>query len=280
MIMLDGRSGRWWLTASVRAMVFLLAGFGCEPTVWAQDCEPTVWAQDEVSKADPAVADPAVVAAPAIAEPVLPPYFTATSLDPKAPFWPDPTGGKAGYWITPAKGPVGDGDPSTKTPGDLYDRIAHNMFSINMVWVLITGFLVMFMQTGFMLVEVGLRRAKNTSHTAAMNLMIYPLGCVAFWAYGFALGWGNWFNGPVADGWYASLGPGLSLLNSGIGIGEDPATPGVFKYGLLGTKGFLLQGGDDVSVMALFSFMMVFMATTATIPTGSISCVSSCRAVT
>jgi Amt family ammonium transporter len=102
-----------------------------------------------------------------------------------------------------------------------------------------------------------------------MNFMVYPLGCLAFYAYGFALGWGHWFNGPVPPGWYASLGPGLSLLNEGIGIGADPSTPGVFSYGLMGTKGFFLNGLDDVSVMAMFFFMMVFMDTTATIPTGS-----------
>ena len=43
-----------------------------------------------------------------------------------------------------------------------------------------------------------------------MNLMIYPLGGLGFWIYGFAIGWGNWWNGPVPPGWYASLGPGLS----------------------------------------------------------------------
>jgi ammonium transporter, Amt family len=131
------------------------------------------------------------------------------------------------------------------------------------------GFLVMFMQAGFALVETGLGRAKSSAHTMAMNFMVYPLGCLAFWAYGFALGWGNWFNGPVPPGWYASLGPGLATLNEGIGIGADPAAAGVFTYGLAGTKGFFLNGLDDVSVMALFFFMMVFMDTTATIPTGT-----------
>ena len=76
------------------------------------------------------------------------------------------------------------------------------------MWTLVTGFLVMFMQAGFMFVETGLCRAKNAAHTSAMNFMIYPLGCLAFWAYGFAIGWGNWWNGPVPPGWYASLGPG------------------------------------------------------------------------
>jgi Amt family ammonium transporter len=223
-------------------------------------------AQDEPAKdeAGGTAAEPA-------AAPQLPPYFTGTN-DPKNPSWPDPTGAKAGTWATPAAGPVGDGDPAAQTPATLYDRIVHNLYSINMVWTLICGFLVMFMQAGFMLVETGLCRAKNASHTSAMNLMVYPLGCLAFWVYGFAIGWGNWFNGPVAPGgWYASLGPGVAILNEGIGIGADASGSGAFKYGLLGTKGFFLNGVDDVSVMALFFFMMVFMDTTATIPTGAMA---------
>ena len=50
---------------------------------------------------------------------------------------------------------------------------------------------------------------------------------LAFWAYGFAIGWGNWFNGPVPPGWYASLGPGLSVLNEGWGIGAAVDAAGV-----------------------------------------------------
>jgi Amt family ammonium transporter len=129
----------------------------------------------------------------------------------------------------------------------------------------------MFMQAGFAMVEAGLCRAKNSAHTITMNLMIYPLGCLAFWAYGFAIGWGNWFNGPVAPGWFSTLGPGTSVLNSGLGIGAATDGSGAFTYGLLGTKGFFLAGVDDVSVMALFFFMMVFMDTTATIPTGAMA---------
>ncbi|HEY5312122.1 MAG TPA: ammonium transporter [Pirellulales bacterium] len=191
----------------------------------------------------------------------LPDYYSGA--DSKK--WPDPAGGNAGYWTMPSDVP-GDGDPSKLTPANLYDRIAHNLFSINMVWTLIAGFLVMFMQAGFAMVESGLCRAKNAAHTMAMNFMIYPLGCIAFWAYGFALGWGNWFNGPVPGGWYSPLGPGLSVLNQGFSL-----TFGDKAFGLLGTKGFFLAGMDDVSVMALFFFMMVFMDTTATIPTGTMA---------
>ena len=219
---------------------------------------------------DPAAKEAAPPSADAAAAPALPAYFTGTSPDPKKPLWPDPTGAATGVWATPAGDGKGD-DPSKITVPELYDRVAHNLVSINMVWVLIAGFLVMFMQAGFAMVEAGLCRAKNAAHTISMNFMVYPLGCLAFWAYGFALGWGNWFNGPVPPGWYPSLGEGLSLLNHGFGIGADATNPDLFKFGLLGAKGFFLNGLDDVSVMALFFFMMVFMDTTATIPTGAMA---------
>jgi len=228
-------------------------------------------------EAKPAVSEPPKAEAPAAAPaPKLPTYFTATSDDPKKPpAWPDPTGAAAGVWATPAGDGKGD-IPEKLSIQDVYDRVTHNLYSINFVWVLIAGFLVMFMQAGFMLVETGLCRAKNAAHTSAMNLMIYPLGCLAFWVYGFAIGWGNWWNGPVPPGWYPSLGPGLSLLNEGFGLGAavDAAgkATGAFTYGLFGSKGFFLNGVvGDVGVMALFFFMMVFMDTTATIPTGAMA---------
>jgi Amt family ammonium transporter len=154
---------------------------------------------------------------------------------------------------------------------DIYDRSAHNLFGINFVWALVTGFLVMFMQAGFAMVEGGLCRAKNSAHTFAMNFMIYPLGCLGFYVYGFALGWGNVANGPSTGAWFHPLGPGISVLSQGIGIGADPSGSGAFKYGIIGTKGWCLQGVDDVGVMVLFFFMMVFMDTTATIPTGAMA---------
>jgi len=124
------------------------------------------------------------------AAPELPGYFSGVSPDKNKPTWPDPTGGNAGACATPAGDGKGD-VPAKQTTADLYDRIAHNLFSINMVWALIAGFLVMFMQAGFAMVETGLCRAKNSAHTMSMNLMIYAFGCISFWAYGFALGWGK-----------------------------------------------------------------------------------------
>jgi Amt family ammonium transporter len=139
----------------------------------------------------------------------------------------------------------------------LAGNVGHNRVSINFVWTLITGFLVMFMQAGFALVETGLCRAKNAGHTMAMNFMIYPMGMLGFYLCGFAF----MFGGIGALG---TLG-GYSGLNHELGI-----TLGGKFFGLLGWKGFLLQGaGYDTAAFTMFLFQMVFMDTTATIPTGA-----------
>src|SRR5206468_9632454 len=51
------------------------------------------------------------------------------------------------------------------TLADVVNQAGQNRIAINFVWTLITGFLVMFMQAGFALVETGLCRAKNANHT-------------------------------------------------------------------------------------------------------------------
>src|SRR5213596_728554 len=68
---------------------------------------------------------------------------------------------------------------------------AANTVAINFVWTLITGFLVMFMQAGFAIVETGFTRAKNAGHTMSMNFMVYALGMLGYWVCGFALHMGG-----------------------------------------------------------------------------------------
>ena len=147
----------------------------------------------------------------------------------------------------------------------LSDSVGHNRVAINFMWTLITGFLVMFMQAGFALVETGLCRAKNASHTMAMNFMIYPMGMLGFYLCGFAFMFGGMAD-PLSpnNGGIATMG-GYGGLNHELGF-----TIGGKFIGLLGWKGFLLQGaGYDSAAFALFLFQMVFMDTTATIPTGA-----------
>jgi Amt family ammonium transporter len=141
----------------------------------------------------------------------------------------------------------------------LADSVGHNFVSINMMWTLITGFLVMFMQAGFALVETGLTRAKNVAHTMTMNMMIYPLGMLGFWVCGYAFMFGG--SGTASTATMGSFA-GLNHEWSWHLFGHD--------WGIIGLHGFFLGGNTyDVGAFALFLFQMVFMDTTATIPTGA-----------
>src|SRR5205807_2241703 len=97
-------------------------------------------------------------------------------------------------------------DPERATTKELavaVDSVAQSasrgIYSINFVWTLIAGFLVMFMQAGFALVETGLIRAKNVAHTFSMNFVVYALGMLGFFVCGFAFMCGG-LNGTAIGG--------------------------------------------------------------------------------
>ena len=144
------------------------------------------------------------------------------------------------------------------TIGDLVNQVGQNKIAINFVWTLVAGFLVMFMQAGFAIVETGLCRAKNANHTMMMNFMVYGVGMLAYWLIGFAIQMGG-------VGAVANLG-GTPPLNA-----EHVITLFGKPFGIFGQSGLFLvhRGTYDVSVMVLFLFQMVFMDTTTTIVTGS-----------
>ncbi|AEH44087.1 ammonium transporter [Thermodesulfatator indicus DSM 15286] len=107
---------------------------------------------------------------------------------------------------------------------------------VDYVWVLVCGFLVMFMQAGFACVEAGFCRSKNTTNLFTKNLLDFVAGSLAFWAIGFA-----------------------------ILMGKD-------WHGLIGTSGFFLAGDNyDVGTYLSFFWQMVFCATAATIVSGAVA---------
>ena len=165
----------------------------------------------------------------------------------------DPAGDKTG---TVSDVAVADSKTGL-TLADLANQAGQNKVAINFTWTLIAGFLVMFMQAGFALVETGLCRAKNANHTMMMNFMVYSFGLFAYWVCGFAIQMGG-------VGGVANLG-GTAPLTHEFAINLFGKS-----WGLFGTSGFFLKGAHyDVGIMVLFLFQMVFMDTALTIVTGS-----------
>ncbi len=138
---------------------------------------------------------------------------------------------------------------------------------LNILWVLVCGFLVMLMQSGFAMVEAGFTRAKNVAHTMAMNFMVYAVGMLGYWLCGFALQMGG-TGAPGSVSTVLTLGEDVgSHLNQMIGFEIDGK-----YFGLLGNAGYMLAGDFLYGgVFALFLFQMMFMDTTATIPTGTMA---------
>ena len=132
-------------------------------------------------------------------------------------------------------------------PLPIADPVADLGTLVGLHWLLLTAFLVMFMQAGFAMLETGLCRAKNASHTFFMNFSVYFLGVLGFWAAGFAIQMGS---GPSE----------LSAMVAGR------------HFGLMGAEGFLLGPGAAVTgTLALFIRHMVFLDTAMTIPTGAMA---------
>jgi len=195
----------------------------------------------------------AAPAAPGVAAPAAPAQATAAATP--APPKPDPGGGATG----------GIGDITAKVPGkptleEIAETAGHNKISINIMWTLVAGFLVMFMQAGFALAETGLTRAKNAAHTMMMNFMVYGLGMTGYWIMGYALQMGGVGAVSALSGGTANLANEFTITLFGK------------EFGLFGMTGFFLSGVSyDAAIFTLFLFQMVFMDTAATIPTGAMA---------
>jgi Amt family ammonium transporter len=156
--------------------------------------------------------------------------------------------------------------------------------------LLLAALMVMLMHVGFAMVAVGLGRAKNASHTVAMNLMIVPLTGLAFWVCGFGIGWGNLLHGPGLP--FVLYGKGIAVmrplvtdkalaekaidrLNAGWGLGSVKDSTGKetgeYTYGLCGARGFCLAGIEQSVTLSVFFFMMVLAQTAASIPIGAMA---------
>jgi len=151
--------------------------------------------------------------------------------------------------------PSGKQEPGAKPSlSDVANATEKNRVAINIVWLMVGGVLVLFMQAGFALVETGFTRAKNSTHTMMMNLVIFALGVAGWFICGYAFMFGS-------TDYHGLLG--LTALGSPWHIGD---------WNVLAHSGFFLSGkAYDVSVLGFFFFQLVFMDATATIPTGAMA---------
>jgi Amt family ammonium transporter len=162
----------------------------------------------------------------------------------------------AGALVTLSAGGAWALDPAVDINQKLEN--ANTALGLNNLWIIIGAVLVIFMQAGFALVETGFCRAKHAAHVVSTNFAVFGLGFVAFFLVGFPI----MFSGFSYPGYFGLDAP-LSADRL-IGFGD-------WTF-LWGRSGFALSGvAYSVPIAAFFLYMVAFMDTTATIPTGSMA---------
>jgi Amt family ammonium transporter len=109
--------------------------------------------------------------------------------------------------------------------------------SLDTLWVLIAVAMVMLMQAGFAMVEIGLTRSKNAVNIIMKNFVDFISGSILFWCFGYTL-----------------------MFGTDIG-------------GFIGTGDFFLNDNsvDGITAKSSLMFQTVFAATAATIVSGVIA---------
>jgi len=124
---------------------------------------------------------------------------------------------------------------------------------LDTMWVVITAFLVFFMNAGFCMLETGFCRHKNAVNVLAKNLIVFALSTIAFWVIGFGIMFGDGTPFFGLNGWF---------LN---GADNSPATADSYQ----GVFSALSWAG--VPLAAKFFFQLVFAGTAATIVSGAVA---------
>ncbi len=146
------------------------------------------------------------------------------------------------------------GVASAQTASEKVDALG---MQTNLLWVVLGAVLVIFMQAGFALVETGFCRAKHASHVISTNFAIFGLGFVGYFLVGYALMFGG-YSLPLV-GYTKPLGG--PLVGSGQWVFLFKGGWALTDIGKAGTAG----------VAGYFLYMVAFMDTVATIPTGAMA---------
>jgi Amt family ammonium transporter len=128
-------------------------------------------------------------------------------------------------------------------------------YTINTLFMFLCGVLVIFMQAGFALVEVGLNQAKNAVNISFKNLMDFCIGAVLYLVVGYGL---MYPGADYAGKWFGYAGPGV------MGMGSNAADPEQVNANPD-------AGGLKWSPNADFVYQVAFAATAATIVWGSVA---------
>src|SRR5918992_1224484 len=102
--------------------------------------------------------------------------------------------------------------------------------SLDTTWVVVATVLVMFMQAGFALLEIGFSRGKNVGHGVVKILANFSIATIAWWAIGFGIAFGGagWLMGD--DALFFSFGENISTGLVAGTVGGSTAAFMLFQF--------------------------------------------------
>src|ERR687896_2203856 len=102
--------------------------------------------------------------------------------------------------------------------------------NIDTTWVIVATVLVMFMQAGFALLEIGFSRGKNVGHGVVKILANFSIATIAWWAIGFGIAFGGagWLMGD--DALFFSFGENISTGLVAGTVGGSTAAFMLFQF--------------------------------------------------
>ena len=135
-------------------------------------------------------------------------------------------------------------DAVAATTKDVEDAVAAINGDLGMLWMLLSGILVFFMQAGFTLVETGMTRSKNAANIAMKNLLDICVGSLTYWLVGYSLMYGD-----TSNGWFFWSG----LMQ---GEGADLFFQTMFAATAATIVSGAIAGRTKYSTYAIFSIVM------------------------
>ena len=127
-------------------------------------------------------------------------------------------------------------------------QIADLVTAVDTVWLLVTAFLVFWMQAGFALVEAGFTQSKNTGNILMKNMLDACVGGLLFWATGYAIAFG--VSGDASNGF---IGDGQYFLNN-----FDSYASWMFQFAFAATAATIVSGA--MAERTKFSAYLVYTA--------------------
>jgi Amt family ammonium transporter len=153
--------------------------------------------------------------------------------------------------IIPVSAFGADADLKAAGDGTLGDTVA-----IDTLWVVVAAVFVLFMQAGFMFLEIGFVRAKNAGTIVAKILTNLSIAAICYWAVGFAFAFGSAKVLGISDSLIGSNG--FFLKVAGHGTADAP-----------GNSGLPVMAVSDATIESKFLFQFSFCAVSLAIVWGS-----------